>query len=106
MKRQIVTGALAAILAAGSLCLGIAQPAQAASKAREKAWRYSTYAATAGTAAALAKGKGTWALVGAGAGLLSYSQWKREVRDRHEKNASYSRYAAYKRNWYRRHAKK
>ena len=26
--------------------------------------------------------------------------------DRHEKNASYSRYAAYKRNWYRRHAKK
>jgi len=106
MKQRIMTGALAAILSVGSLCLGIAQPAQAShSKAREKAWRYSTYAGTAGTAAALATGHGTWGLIGAGATLLSYTQWKKEVNRRHE-HASKARYAAYRRSWYKRHAKR
>lgn len=106
MGRRFLAGTLAVVLSAVTLLVGLAQPAQASRKAREKAWRYSTYAGTAGTAAALAKGKGTWALIGGGATLLSYSQWRNEIRRRHNRRGSYADYRRYRANWYRHHRRR
>jgi len=107
MKKQMVAGALAAALGAGSLLLGIA-PAQAGHKKHsasgaENAWRYATYAGTVGGAYALTQGRTDWALAGAGVALLSYTQWKREVNKRHQKDRSYSAYSHYRSNWYAHH---
>src|SRR5438067_13626780 len=96
MNIRTISGGLAALFAAGSLCLAVAKPAEARhSSSRERAWRIGTYAGAAGTAAALATGHGTWGLIGAGATALSYSQWRREMRRRHQ-STSYARYRRYR----------
>jgi hypothetical protein len=103
MRRQIKTGMLAALLAALALPLGGAAPAQARhSRSRENLWRYGTYAGAGATAYALAKGKGTWGLIGAGATYLSYRQWKNEVRRRHQHDYGRARYRRYRQSRYRR----
>lgn len=101
LKTRINAAILTVTLAAGSIAV-TAVPAAARSNSREKAWRIGTYAGTAGTIAALAKGKGTWALIAGGATLLSYSQWRKEMRRRHrrEDRAAYYRYRS---NYYARH---
>jgi hypothetical protein len=86
--KQVVSSVLAAAVAAGCLMVGAARPAQA--RGSEDLWRIGTYVGGAATGAALAKGRGTWALVGAGATALSYSQWKRQVRNRHRRERAYS----------------
>ena len=98
LKQRIVSMFLAAAMAVG--CLVFAAPAAEARRAnsREKAWRIGTYVSGAATAAALAKGKGTWALIGAGAGLLSYSQWRKEMKRRH-RDTSYASYRRYRRSY-------
>ena len=52
--RGIAAG-LTAVIAAGCLSLGVAAPAAARSKSKEKAWRIGTYVGSAATVAALAK---------------------------------------------------
>jgi hypothetical protein len=99
MKQQIAAAALAAIVGVGGLSLGAARPAEARSGSRENTWRVGTYVGAAATGAALAKGKGTWGLIGAGATALSYSQWKKEVNRRHRRQRS----ARYSRRYYRRY---
>ena len=104
---RAICGGLTAVIAAGCLSLGTISPAEARGGSREKAWRIGTYVGSGATIAALAKGKGTWALIGAGATALSYSQWKKEQRRRHRAydRAAYARYrrAHYRRHHYRRH---
>jgi hypothetical protein len=100
IRNKSVAGALASMFVASSLCLGVVAPAAAGQKSREKNWRIGTYVGSAATAYALARGKGTWALIGAGATLLSYSQWKKEVKNRHRREGRYSDYQRYRRNWY------
>lgn len=104
MKTRVraFSAGLAAVIAAGCLSFGIAGPAAARSNSREKAWRIGTYVGAAGTAAALATGKGTLGLIGAGVTLLSYTQWRREMKRRHRAydRAAYSRY---RRSYYARH---
>lgn len=97
-RKNVLSMALAVVLAAGCLLFGSARPAEARrghSKSRENAWRTGTYVGGAATAAALAKGKGTWALIGAGATALSYTQWKKEQKRRH-RDESYSSYRRYR----------
>jgi hypothetical protein len=103
MRKQFLASALAAAVGAGSIITGLAQPAAARNKSRENAWRIGTYAGAAGTAYALSQGKGTWALIGAGATLLSYTQWKKEIQRRHHRRGSYADYQRYRSNWYRHH---
>ena len=95
---------LAAVVAGGCLSLGAISPAAARrrSNSSEKAWRIGTYVGAAGTAAALATGKGTLGLIGAGATLLSYSQWRHQVRRRHQDDSRYA-YNRYRRSYYSRH---
>lgn len=94
IRRRAYTAALATLLAVGSLGVVGMAPAQARNSSKENTWRIGTYIAGAGTIAALAKGKGTLALIGGGATLLSYNQWKKEKNRRHERvsEASYRRY--------------
>lgn len=98
LRTRWTTAALATVLGLGSLAAATA-PAEARRRkanSKEKAWRAGTYVGAAGTAAALLTGKGTLGLIGAGATALSYSQWKKEVRRRHDKNTSYSSYRRYR----------
>jgi len=100
-KQRFSATLLAFVLGIGSLMLA-AKPATASS---ERLWRYGTYLGAVGTGAALLKNRDTWALVGAGATALSYSQWRRSVRRRHEDerrarcydaSPRYSRYRSYR----------
>jgi hypothetical protein len=100
IRQRACTAALAALLTVGSL--GVMAPAQARSNSKENAWRIGTYVAGAGTIAALAKGKGTLALIGGGATLLSYNQWKKEKNRRHQR-ADEASYRAYRTRWLRQH---
>lgn len=105
MNIRRTAGFLAFVFFVLCLPLGLARPAEARRRrasSAENAWRIGTYVGAAGTAAALATGKGTWALIGAGATLLSYSQWKREMKKRHRR-ASYANYRAYRTAYARRH---
>src|ERR1700712_757805 len=81
MLKRAVSAVLATAVAAGMFLVGAARPAEA--KGSENLWRLGTYLGAAGTGVALAKGRGTWALIGAGATALSYSQWKKSVSRRH-----------------------
>src|SRR5688500_9996182 len=101
MRARLSAAALAAILAAG-VCLGTVVPAAARTSKREKTWRTATYIGSAATIYALAKGEGTWALIGGGATLRSYSQWRREMRKRHRREDR-AAYRAYRTRWLRRH---
>jgi hypothetical protein len=107
MRERINRGTAAVLLAAVLLPLGAAVPAQARhrrhSNSRENTWRIGTYAGTGATAYALAHGNLGWGLVGAGATYLSYQQWKKEVRRRHQRDYSYGRYRRYRRAYYRHH---
>ena len=100
MKKRLYSGALAAVMSAGVL-FGVAAPVHARANSKEKTFRIGTYVGSAATAYALAKGKGTWALIGAGATLLSYSQWKKEIKRRHRREGNWSDYQRYRSNWYR-----
>src|SRR5689334_6363951 len=91
-KQRWTAKLMALVLGIGSLTLAGAKPASASS---EKLWKYGTYLGALGTGAALLKNRDTWALVGAGVTALSYSQWKRSVRRRHEAER-YARYASYR----------
>src|SRR5687767_10347475 len=101
MRRRLCAGTLAAVMLAASLCLGIALPAQAWGK--EKTYRLGTYIGSAATIYALTKGKGTWALIGGGATLLSYNQWRKEAKRRRARDRSARAYSAYRADWLRRH---
>jgi hypothetical protein len=112
-RKRIFSAVMAAVLGFGVLSLLAPLPAEAQRRrarvranSRENAWRIGTYAGTAATAAALAKGRGTWALIGAGATLLSYSQWRQEVRRRHRREGSYQDYLRYRQNWQRTNARR
>lgn len=98
IRTRFTTLGLAAVMGLGSLAVATA-PAEARrgkSNSKEKLWKTGTYVGAAGTAAALLTGKGTLGLIGAGATALSYSQWKKEVRRRHDRDTSYSSYRRYK----------
>ena len=97
MRRQFMAGLLAF-----STFGGVVGTATAV-RANEKTWRAGTYIGSAATIYALAKGEGTWALVGGGATLLSYLQWKKDVKRRHERDSSRRRYQQYRTSWLRRH---
>ena len=97
MRRQIIAGLLAFTTLGG--VVGTATAAHAS----EKAWRIGTYLGSAATIYAIAKGEDTWALVGGGATLLSYLQWKRAVKRRHERDTSRRRYYQYRRSWLNRY---
>ena len=97
MKQRIYAGMLAATLAAGALTFGMAAPATAA---KEDTYRIGTYLGSAATIYALAKGKGTWALIGGGATLLSYNQWKKEASRRRDRDRSRRAYQAYRTRWF------
>ncbi len=81
---RILSLALASTMAAGSLLIG-STPA-AAESSREKIARVGTYALGAGTVYALAKKKGTLALIGAAGTYYAYSQWKNEKNKRNDRN--------------------
>lgn len=101
MKYRLLAVSLAAITTFGT-AFGAGCPAYAGN--REKTFRIGTYLGTAATIYALARGEDTWALVGGGATLLSYSQWKKEVGKRHKReNARRRAYRAYRTNWLRKH---
>jgi hypothetical protein len=100
MKQRWIAGSLATVMVSLSLSAGI--PALAKdrrsghSASKEKLGKIGTLVGAAATGYALSKGKGTWALIGAGATLLSYSQWKKQIGRRHKderaRRAAYSRY--------------
>lgn len=96
MRQRTLAGWLAAMFAAGSLTFGVVQPAAAA---KEDTYRIGTYIGSAATIYALAKGKGTWALIGGGATLLSYNQWKKEASRRRQRDRSQRAYRAYRTRW-------
>jgi hypothetical protein len=98
MRRQFIAGLLAF-----STLGGIVGTATAARAADEKMWRIGTYLGSAATIYSIAKGEDTWALVGGGATLLSYIQWKRAVKRRHERDSSRARYYRYRRSWLNQH---
>jgi hypothetical protein len=99
MRTRWYAGALAAIL--GLTGFGFVAPTPAAGD-REKTYRIGTYIGSAATIYALAKGEGTWALVGGGATLLSYSQWRKAARRRRAREDR-SAYRRYRTNWLRKH---
>lgn len=102
MKQRYLSAVLAAVMSFGSLGL-IAEPAFAGRVSRkEKLWRLGTYIGGAGTIAALVTGNDTWALVGGGATLLSYTQWRKEAR-RRRKREDRAAYRSYRRAWLNRH---
>jgi hypothetical protein len=102
MRKRIYATALAAVMALGTTVFGVVAPAEAGN--REKLYRVGTYLGSAATIYALAKGEDTWALVGGGATLLSYSQWKKQVGKRHKREDARRRaYRKYRTNWLRRH---
>lgn len=68
----------------------------------ERAWRIGTYVLGAGSIAALASGRGTIALIGGGATLLSYTQWRKEMKRRRRRN-DLAAYRAYRTRWLRKH---
>lgn len=98
MKRQLMAGLLAF-----STLGGIVGTATAAHAANEKMWRMGTYLGSAATIYSIARGEDTWALVGGGATLLSYLQWKRAVKSRHERDSSRRRYSQYRKAWLNKH---
>lgn len=98
-RRRFYCGVLAALMGAGGV--SVALPAAAADK--EKLYRTGTYIGSAATIYALTQGKGTWALIGGGATLLSYSQWKKAARNRRSRERSASSYRAYRASWLRKH---
>jgi hypothetical protein len=109
-RKRIFSAVLAGIMGFGAVAV-VAGPAEAQRRrsrvrasAREKGWKAATYATTAASVAALAMNKDTVAAIGAGAALLSYSQWRKEVRGRHRK-ARYADYVAYRNNWYARNGR-
>lgn len=103
MKTRFLSGTLASVFLAGGLSVAPISAAYAESS-KEKLFRLGTYLGTAGTIYALARGEDTWALVGGGATLLSYTQWKNEVKDRNrderDRRAAYRRYRT---NWLQKH---
>jgi len=101
MRQRLYAGMLAAVMTVGGL--GVAAGPARAESSKEKIFRIGTYLGTAGTIAALAKGEGTWALVGGGATLLSYTLWRKEVKKRHERDDSRRRYQAYRTAWLKKH---
>src|SRR5688572_12509541 len=101
MRTRFYAGVLAAAMSFGALSF-TALPARAESS-KEKLYRAGTYIGGAGTIAALATGKGTWALIGGGATLLSYSAWRREMKKRHRREHSEREYRAYRTAWLRKH---
>lgn len=100
MTLKTCSGFLAAAMLASCLLIGSPYSAGAGPKSREKTYRIGTYIGGAATIAALAKGKGTWALIGGGATLLSYRQWKKAARRRRQ-NDSAAAYRAYRTRWLR-----
>lgn len=100
MKQKTIAGSLAVIVAAVTLSVGAMKPAQAKS---EDMWRMGTYLGGAAGAYGLAKGNSTIGLIGAGVGLLSYTQWKKEMSKRHRREQSYASYRAYRNSWSRSH---
>lgn len=101
MNKRTTSGFLAAVMLATGLSLGMAPAAQAADK--EKLYRIGTYIGGAGTIYALARGRGTWALIGGGATLLSYNQWKKEASRRRQRDRSLRAYRSYRTGWLQRH---
>lgn len=104
MKTRIHAAILTLAVAAGSI--GLAAPVEAARRSRangaEKGWRLGTYVGALGTVAALAMNKDTIALLAGGATLLSYTQWKKEMRKRHHREDR-AYYNAYRNAWFARH---
>ena len=101
MKQRYWAGGLAGLMLIGSL--GLVSPAEAGRvSSKEKGWRIGTYIAGAGTIAALATGNDTWALVGGGATLLSYTQWRKYARRRRAREDR-AAYRAYRTAWLRKH---
>ena len=101
-RRRLMSAALAATTLVGGLTLAVSAPVPAAAK-KEDLYRAGTYLGSAATIYALSKGKGTWALIGGGATLLSYSQWKKEVGRRHQRDRSARAYQNYRSSWFRSH---
>jgi hypothetical protein len=101
-RRRVLSAALAASTLLGALTLSVSAPAPAAAK-KEDVYRVGTYLGSAATIYALSKGEGTWALIGGGATLLSYSQWKKEVGRRHQRDRSRRSYQNYRTQWFRSH---
>jgi hypothetical protein len=106
-NNRIRCALLALVMGAGTLgaCTMPAEASRRRGKVRatskERNARIGTYLGSAATVYALTKGEGAWALIGAGATLLSYSQWKREIRRRHDREGSWRDYQRYRSNWYR-----
>ena len=108
VRTRFTTLGLATVIGIGSLAVATTsvEARRRRANSSEKAWRAGTYLGAAGTAAALLTGKGTLGLIGAGATALSYSQWKKQVRRRHDRDTSYSSYRRYRRahsRYYSRH---
>lgn len=103
MNNRLRTAAVAALTCTLLLTAGGARPAEAGhhSKAAEHGWKAATYAAGAGSAYALARGRWDWALVGGGATYLSHREWKKQV-DRRHSHYRHSHYA-HKHSRYARH---
>lgn len=97
MKQRAIAGTLAAVICAGALSISVAKPAEARS---EDMWRVGTYLGLGGLGYGLAKHNSSVALIGAGVGLLSYTQWQQEMRHRHRR-WRYADYCGYRDNWYR-----
>jgi hypothetical protein len=100
MRQRTTAAFLAAVITISGLAFGTAAPAAAD---KEKTYRIGTYLGSAATIYALAKGEGTWAVVGGAATLLSYSQWKKEAERRRKRDRSRSAYRAYRTRWLQQH---
>lgn len=101
MKTRLFAGGLTAVMLAGALSLAPISAVQAGRR-NEDLWRIGTYLGSAATIYALAKGEDTWALIGGGATLLSYTQWRNAVKDRH-RDRSRRAYRRYRTNWLNKH---
>src|SRR4051794_35309609 len=85
MNNRLRAATIAALTFTLLLTAGGARRAEAHhSKTAENAWKAGTYAAGAGSAYALSRGRWDWALVGGGATYLSHREWKKQVDRRHQ----------------------
>jgi hypothetical protein len=102
IRTRLMSAALAVSTLMGALTLSVSAPLPAAAK-KEDTYRIGTYLGSAATIYALSKGKGTWALIGGGATLLSYNQWKKEASRRRQRDRSQRAYQSYRSKWLQNH---
>ena len=87
MKKRFVSALMVGAMSLGLVTIAAPRPAHAAS---EKTWRLLTYGAAAATAYGVVKKNTTIGLIGAAGTALSYSKWKKAVKDRHKREGRYS----------------